>query len=360
MPKAFKNALGAFLTIVLASTGLSQAHANPVNLSYDQWVATSGYQTLTAANAISTNFYQAQSGIEINATIDGAIQAGSIGTITLNMQATKTAAKSVVIMPNPFAAGTISIVSGFDRGYGYSDVQDLETLDTIPNVDLALDRLKAYDDTVLILDDALFSAGLVVKPSSYFDGAVVSDFELGSTTMKKMTFSEVVTTHDQTDNTTTYNYDGYLAGVGILPATYLHVYQTFASNGALISEYVHISAGADDETMRINIAANNALTIAPIDQSNTLKLSLLVKTGKQIGAEKLMLPKANAIAAKARLLASKAKKPLVLKNITDAAKALKYKVTAIKNGVKLTTKFDDVAGSMCVTVVAKRAVVGRC
>ncbi|MEN9714669.1 MAG: hypothetical protein RJA35_136 [Actinomycetota bacterium] len=360
MSKNYRIALSALVAFTLVGAGATQAQARSINLTYDQFIVSAGYQALQAADETSANFYQSQSGVEIGATISGSIDAMSFGTGTIEIQATRTAVKTTIVVPNPRNPGNLTLVSGYDRGVGYDVAQSLKTFDDIPNGTLALNALNGDYHSTLILDDPQFAAGLTTQPSDYFDTTGITDIGIDSTTLQKMLFSAVEITHNQADNSTTYSFDSFLAGVGISPKTVVSTDETFDQNGALKSVGMYGVSGGSDEYVNITVAPNNALTIQPLDLSKTIKLSLLVKTGKQISARNILTPKANAIAAKAKALASKAKKPIDLAKILDAAKALKYRVTRLSNGVKLTYVYDDVPGSKCVIAVSKHAVVKDC
>jgi SpoU rRNA methylase family enzyme len=115
---------------------------------------------------------------------------------------------------------------------------------------------------------------------------------------------------------------------------------------------------AIETSYRVSVP-NNATVTVPLE-AQTVNLKALTTMGKRIGAEKLVTTKAKAIATKAKALAKAAKKTLVAKHITDAAKALKYKIALVKNGAKISTSYQGVTGSMCVVATKGVAVVSNC
>ena len=359
--KKFSAVIAALaLTLGFSFAGASVASASPATtLSYADFTASAGYLELQAAMATSNTYLQSRDNIVVDVQTSESIAGQSVSS-AVHMEGNKTASRATMSMPDPVSGTTATISYGFANGSYYEAVTGWPGLED-PNSQAAMKRLGKTVNSTVVLETQTAPDGLTsIDPVSLFDGSSTNVTQGLTSTTDGLTFSPVVKSNDVSlDGAVDYSYSLST------PANILFDGMTFdlvfkvAPTGLLYSMSLN---GGLSGLLEMNVSA----TISSPDTLNltlptdTFKVSAFTKVSKQISAEKTVTTKANAIATKARALAKASKKALVAKNITDAAKALKYTVSAVKNGVKLTGKYQGVSGSMCVIANKGAATVGNC
>jgi hypothetical protein len=347
--------------LLVGSTGLA-ANASAATLTLAEFQAGAVYQELQTLSTSSDAYLAAQSGVEFNISVTTSMLGQSM-TSSSRFLATKTATSASLTMPDEQTGDPFTINFGFGNG-SYFENMDTAPLTGVPNADAALARLGKSATTNLIYDTAVTPDGLSdIKPESLFSGDTIAPLSQLGVTQDSMTFSEVSKTSNSIDaSSTDYSYSAIVPESGLSPAINIDANLTFDSNSHL--KQVHTIATIPGLgitiIMHATVAVNNSLVVTLPTEANSVHMNALVNMGKKISAEKLVTTKAKALATKAKALAKAAKKTLVAKHITDAAKALKYSVSSVKNGVKLTTKYQGVSGSMCVVATKGAAVVAPC
>lgn len=351
--------LAAFLLV--GSTGLA-ANAGPATLTLAQFQSGTVYQELEALSTASDTYLVAQSGVEFNISVTTSMLGQSM-TSTSRFLATKTATSAAISDVDEETGEPFTINFGFANGSYFEDM-DTAPLTSVPNASAALARLGKSQTTNLIYDSAETPDGLSdIKPGTLFTGETIAPLSQLGVAEQSMTFSEVTKSANVIDDSCTdYAYSAIVPESGLSPAINVNARLTFDSNSHL--KQVHTIATIPSLSLTLimiaTVTVNNSLVINVPTEANSVHMNALVKMGKRISAEKLVTTKAKAVATKAKALAKAAKKTLVAKHITDAAKALKYKVSSAKNGVKLTATYQSVSGSMCVVATKGAAVVAPC
>jgi hypothetical protein len=345
----------------VAASGVS-ANAAPATLSYTQFQATAGYKELAALSASSDAHLANQAGVDFNISVFTSVFGESM-TSTVRFLATKTATTAAITAPDEETGEPFTINYGFANG-SYFEEMTTAPLTGVPNAYAALARLGKSATKNLIYDSAVTPEGLSdIKPGTLFTGETISPLSQLSVVQETMTFSEVSETPNIQDaSSTDYSYSAAVAESALSPAMTVDAKLTFDSNNHLkrVESIARMPGLNLTMIMTASVTVNNALVINLPTEKNSVHMKALVTMGKKIGAEKLVTTKAKALAAKAKALAKAAKKTLVAKHITDAAKALKYKITLVKNGAKLSTSYQGVTGSMCVVATKGVAVVSNC
>ena len=175
-----------------------------------------------------------------------------------------------------------------------------------------------------------------------------------------LSFSEVSSAQDVNNlQLTDYSFTATIPASNVLPAKSIDFVVRY-NNHIFRDETIAMTVGGVVVSSTTTLETVSQLSLPTTWQDNAVEWTTLVSTGKRISAEKLVTPTASAIAAKATATAKKAKKAIVASYIAAAAKSLKYSVTAIKNGVKVSTKYQSQTGSMCVTALRGKASVAHC
>jgi hypothetical protein len=351
--------MAAFLLV--GSTGIA-ANAATTNLTLVDFQATAGFQELQAISTASNAFLADQNGIKFEMSVENTMF-GMTQTSNEVFLSTKTASYASVTTPDELTGDPATINFGFANGSYFEEINS-SSLSMVPNGAAAIKRLGKSASTNLIHDTAQVPDGLVdVSPGFLFSGGNLDLIAQLGVAQDTMTFSEVSKSANQTDATCNdYSYDATVPASGLVPAITVHASMTFDSASHLKSmrSSANVESVGLSTTISTKVTVMNDLVIQAPTDANSVHMNALVNMGKKISAEKLVTTKANAISAKAKALAKAAKKTLVAKNITDAAKALKYSVSSVKNGVKLTTKYQGVSGSMCVVATKGTAAVAPC
>lgn len=345
----------------LAASGVS-ANAAPATLTYAQFQATAGYKELAALSASSDAHLALQSGVDFNISVFTSVF-GESTTSTVRFLATKTATAAAITSPDEETGEPFTINYGYANGSYYEEMTTAP-LTGVPNANAALARLGKSSTKNLIYDSAETPEGLSdIKPGTLFTGETISPLSQISVVQETMTFSEVSKAANALDaSSTDFSYSAAVPASALTPAMTVDARLTFDSNShlKLVESIARIASLELTMIMTASVTVNNSLVIDLPTEKNSVHMKALVAMGKKIAAEKLVTTKAKAIAAKAKALAKAAKKTLVAKHITDAAKALKYKITLAKNGAKISTSYQGVTGSMCVVATKGVAVVSNC
>jgi hypothetical protein len=348
------------LGVALSVGGASVANASPATtLTYEQFTASASYADMQAAVDANTTYLQSRNNMVLTMQTTEVIMGQTVWA-TVNISANKTAAVASMTMPDPVSGTSATISYGFANGSYFEDTAALMG-QQIPNSDQALARMGKTLNSSVNLQTTTPPEGMTpVDPTSLFSGNSVDPTLAVTASTDGLTFSEVSKSDDATkDGATDYSYSIATAPNILFAAMTFDVVYKFDSSGLLYEMAMH---GGLQNVLQIDVTAtvSSPDTLNIETPRNIFKLSDFTKMTKQISAEKTVTSKANAIAAKAKALAKASKKTLAAKNITDAAKALKYTVSSVKNGVKLTGKYQGVSGSMCVIANKGVATVSHC
>jgi hypothetical protein len=362
MTSKLKLSIAAIAAIFMVSSTGIPANASPTTLSYAQFQLSFGYVELEALNVASDAFLASQSGIEFNISVDTSLLGQSM-TTTEQFLVTKTATFASITSPDEQTGAPFTINFGFANGSYFEDM-NTAPLTGIPNAEAALGRLGKSATTNLIYDSAEVPDGLSdISPDSLLTGETIAPLSQLSVAQDTMTYSPVSKAANSLDATSTdYSFSATVPASGVMPAIGVLATETFDSSNHLreVKSVAGVPSLGLTITMTASVSVNNSMVLNLPTENNSVHKNALAKMGKRISAEKTITTKAKAIATKAKALAKAAKKTLVAKHITDAAKALKYKVSSAKNGVKLTATYQSVSGSMCVVATKGAAVVAPC
>ncbi len=357
-----KLIIAALATFMLVgSTGIA-ANAGPATLTFAQFQSGTVYQELAALSSASDTYLVSQNGVEFNISVTTSMF-GESTTSTSRFLATKTASSASITDFDEETGEPFNIDFGFANGSYFEDMSTAP-LTGVPNADAALARLGKSATTNLIYDSAETPEGLSdIRPGTLLTGETIAPLSQLSVAQESMTFSEVSKSASVIDaSSIDYAYSATVPEAGLSPAINVSARLTFDSNNHL--KQVHTIATVPSVgltlTMLATLTVNDSLVINLPTDANSVHMNALVNMGKRISAEKTITTKAKAVASKAKALAKAAKKTLVAKHITDAAKALKYKVSSAKNGVKLTATYQGVSGYVCVVATKGAAVVAPC
>ena len=369
MSRIVKAILAITATIGLISTGTVSAQAAAGTLTYSQFLSSPGYQVLSAETTATANFLATQNGVRILNVSSGSMGGIELSHIELEMLSTATASSVTMTMSDTGQPVTEQIFSYAD-GYAYVPIENVVIWPELKNGSAALTRLKKTPATSVRMTSAQAGSDYAeYTPSSILGGSPLNTLTTLSDTadtedlssLAGLVFTEVTSAANATDPLATdYTFTATIPSSGVLPPTDIVFTSTFSQNHVLQLQRMSIAL--------LGMTVENVTTLQVTDQftmptaltANTVDWTALVAMGKRISAEKALAGKAKAIAAKAAALAKSAKKTLTGTQITAAAKALKYAVTAIKNGVKLTTKYQGQSGSVCVTAVKGKTVTATC
>lgn len=351
--------LGAALAMMVTSIAPANAESTPT-LTATEFLASDGYKEFTATAKAGSAYMSTQSGQELvmttSMTVDGTETA--MGTITI--QATKTAAKLTMAMEGQ----TTTLI--FSEDSLYSSMTGYKTTFGPENINKVLPRISGATNKVVKLS-SVPSEYQTFKPSELFSPDADTQSALLSESfaqlMSLFTFTEVVKSVNVTDPTMTdYGFQMSFSLFGT-SMTIDQLY-TFDSNSVMVSGMTTTSSnsasGSGTITMKITSAVKNDLVIELPEIANVIDEAAITKMSRQITAEGKSASKATAIVKKATELAKKSKAQLSSKHLADAAKALKYTVTKITNGVKLTATVSGVKGNLCVTAVKGKTTTKNC
>lgn len=342
----------------LASSGVS-ASAAVTSLTWTQFKASAGYMELEAKNQATETYLQSQQALKFDLEAKTSIFGESM---TANLAVTSTKSASYATLTVADTLGDSEFIEfGFADG-SYYEAYTPEGVTGVPNLSAALSRMKKTGSSYIKLDTAVAPEHLEdVSPATLFSSENLDPLGDYNENLATMTFSEVTKTANSINSANTdYKFAATLPAAGLSPAVDLLVITTVDAADHVVEakSSASVTGMTIETTFKVSVPVNATVTV-PLE-SQSVHLKALMTMGKRIGAEKLVTTKAKAIATKAKALAKAAKKTLVAKHITDAAKALKYKITLVKNGAKISTSYQGVTGSMCVVATKGVAEVSNC
>lgn len=342
----------------IAASGVS-ANAAATSLSWTQFKASAGYMELVSKNQTTETYLQSQQALKFDLEAKTSLLGMSM---TANLAVTSTKTASAATLTIAETGGDSEFIEfGFADG-SYYEVYTPEGVAGVPNLAAALSRMKKTGSSYIKLDTAITPEHLEdVSPATLFSSENLDPLGDYNDNLATMTFSEVTKSANLVNAANTdYAFSATLPAAGVMPAVNLEVITTVdAADHVIAAKSTAGVTGMTIETnYKVSVPVNAAVTV-PLE-SQSVHIKALMTMGKRIGAEKLVTTKAKSIATKAKALAKAAKKTLIAKHITDAAKALKYKVTLVKNGAKISTSYQGVTGSMCVVATKGVAVVSNC
>jgi len=335
------------------------ANAADATLNYNDFMATDTYKEFAALSSAYNAAILTKSNIvvEMHTTVSAM---GQVQTIDLAISANKTSAKADMTMPDPTTGKSVTISYGYANGSYYQNML-VWAGSGAKNAQEAAGRLGKSETSTVILDSSTPPDGLEsIDPASVFGGKNLDVTQGLMAQAANLKFSPMTKSADITDPTSTdYDFTLGMPATALTPAVNYEVLYEFDATGAM--RHLEMNGGLPGTlvmSVTADISSPDVLALdLPTDTVHAKAFNAMVK---QVTAEKSVTASANAIATKAKALAKASKKALTAKHITDAAKTLKAKVTTVKNGVKLTTTYKGVKGSVCVITAAGITNVNHC
>jgi hypothetical protein len=266
---------------------------------------------------------------------------------------------------------TVTTVAANRASYDFYFAHDtyLESLDsfqlsTLTDIRKSLKRLGK--SSVTTVDDKTNKTpyGLIdISPATMW-GATnlnpVTDLEYATGLLM---YSEVTAEPDQTNpGNTIYRYTATKPDTEAGGEWTFTVSESFNADGLLTQKVVQEFSSGDFYlySLEQNFTPEAAAPIAVPSASKTVAYDTLLHMGYRMWAEQSIEKDAANIARTAKTLAKVSKKPLAMKHLTAAAKALKLKVKSIKNGVKLSAKALDITGNLCIVIKKNKTASAPC
>ncbi|NDD25637.1 MAG: hypothetical protein EB103_01980 [Actinobacteria bacterium] len=360
MSKFTKSITSALAILSLSFTGLSAAKADETpTLTFGEFMAGPAYQDYVAANVANSEFLKAQSGltIETSATMNlaGSISYSSTMKIETDME------NSRISMTN--AGKTMNIV--IIGNTAYSDLGTYSASFAPANKTKVFSRIgktagKSIKMKEIPSDVVSFApANLVSDPSAVqnqFMQSMLADLGVD------LKFTEMVKSVNPSDETLT----DYRFSIGMDSAggsVRVDMITTFDANSMLVKIESNMSGVSEGITMTfLNLVITTSVTPDVVIEAPSALIdeTTIIRTSNQLIAESKSTAKAAAITKKAAELAKKAKKSVSATYLQAAAKSLKYTVTKLSNGVKLTSTVSGVKGSLCVTAYKGKTSTKNC
>lgn len=351
---------------LLGANAIAVQASEPASLTYEQFLASEGYKEFEALGKASAAYLANQNGVELVTSVSMR-QAGTesvLGTSTI--QATKTRVQMVNEM-----LGVSSKVLIID-GAAYTNLSEYKDSYGPDNINKVTKRIPGISAKMVKLT-AMPEDLSEYTPENIFDSSDANQTSLLLSQFKDLlalyTFSEIVkTTNAQDETLTDYSWDMSFSLFG-MKALIRQTY-TFDSNSMLVLGKLLVGNSTDanadpfatdgSSTTTITTTVKNDLVIDAPATSLILDESSITRMSNQIIAEEKSTKKAAAIAAKALKLAKATKAKLSSKHLADAAKSLKYSVTKISNGIKISATVSGVKGNLCLTVVKGKTSTKTC
>lgn len=231
---------------------------------------------------------------------------------------------------------------------------------SIKNYDAALKRMKKTGTAWMIVDDNSFGIATPELEQDILFNSISDPAQIGAALVDKAWFSELTKSVSPTNsNLVDYKFKVTVA-TGNNLFTHIDQTTTFNSEGELISQVMKLDILGITSTTTSTFKITTVDKIEVPDTYDMVSLAAFKKASHQISAEKLLSAKVKALSSKATALAKSAKKTLTSKHLVDGAKALKYTVTSIKNGVRLSAKYLGVEGRMCLVATKGKVVATAC
>ncbi|MCX8530119.1 MAG: hypothetical protein ORN27_08655 [Rhodoluna sp.] len=365
-----KALLSITAAVSLFAAGTLSAVAAPTSLSLNEFLSSAGYQVLAAEGAATANFLSNQTGVRITSVATATSNGTEVSHIETELLSTNSASSATIkSFENGLQVGS-TWGTAQANGYVYEPVSTALVRPDLKNGAAALARLGKSSAASVRMTKAVAGVEFVpYSPSEILGGSQIdplswlNDNTSGAdlSAVSGLKFSEVTSGLD-VDNSglTDFSFTATIPATDLLPATDIDFVIRYNANHIFQDESISMTVGAVTVTSTTTLETVAQLTLPTTWADNAVDWAALLAMGKRISAEKLVATKASAIAAKALAAAKKAKKTLVASYITAAAKALKYSVTAVRNGVKLSAKYQGQTGSVCVTAVRGKVVKANC
>jgi hypothetical protein len=361
MSKFIKTLLAITTGAVLMSASISVASATQAtNLTYAQFTQTDGYKQFLAKSELGAEYLANQSGVEMVVDMTMTSDHVTQPLANISVSATKTQSKTDMTVDGK----TLTVY--YTDGHAYSTMSSYRGLAGPANLSKVLTRLPGNANKTVKMADmpealAPFDPSEIFSPSSdTYNKLLNSEFK---DLLNMFQFSEVTISTNPTNETyTDYEWDMGFSLFGT--SSNVHSKYTLDANSSVLvgSVNANVTAGTTsvETATRITMTINNALVIDVPDLSSTIDEAQITRMSHKITAEGKSTSKANAIVKRAKEQAKKTRAKLSGKHLRDAAKALKYTVSNITNGVRLTATVSNVKGSLCVVAGGGLATIKTC
>lgn len=359
MSKLIKTLTAALAALILSSAGLTVAKADETpSLTFEEFMASEAYQDYVDANLANIAYLKEQSGITMDMSLTMQYGGDSAVATLLKVETNKQNTRVNI------STGELSMNVVMIGNTAYTDLDTYNTYFGPENRSKVFNRIgkptgKSIKMKAIPSEVADFTpAKMLENPAGVQTEMMQSEYAGFAELLK---FTEMVKTPNPDDETKTdYSFSFGLELLGTKIRS--DQVSTFDSNSMLVKSVSTVSAVSEALTANTNVVLTTSVTpdleiVAPtaVFDENTI-----IKTSNQIIAEGKSTAKAAAITKKAAELAKKAKKPVSAAYLVSAAKALKYTVTKLSNGVKLTSTVSGVKGSLCVTVSKGKTSTKNC
>lgn len=351
--------LGAVLALLAG--GIAPANAeSSTTLTATQFLASDGYKEFQAATKLGEAYIATQSGQELVMVTTMNVDGTDTVISNMTIQATKTRAK--INMTVSGKSMTMYIIDGAF----YVPGTEYKTMYGPRNVERAMNSLNG-SYSKLVKMSAVPSEYESFNPGDLFDPNSPTSVDMLNESFAQLlsffTFSDVVKTVNAEDATMTdYTFSMTMSLLG--SSSTINQTYTLDSNSVMVEGLLSITSGTGASQMssstKLNFSVKNDLVIDAPDPTSVINESVIASKSNLITALDSANSKAKALVKKATELAKKSKAQVSTKHFTDAAKSLKYIVSKITNGVKLTSKVSGVSGNVCVTVVKGKTSTKNC
>ncbi|NDC47764.1 MAG: hypothetical protein EBZ61_01545 [Micrococcales bacterium] len=359
MSKILRTLTAFLAAITLSSIGMSPAKAeSTANLTFEQFMASDAYQDYVDANLANMAYLKAQNGITMDLALtmqyDQAPAVTTLTKIESNKQNSRVTMSTGELTMNIVIIGDTAYTDLNTYNTYFGPENRTKVFGRIGTPTGKSIKMKAIPSEV----DDFTPAKILDNPAGVQTELMQSQYAGFAELLK---FTEMVKTPNPDDPTKTdYSFGFELDLLG----TKIRADQisTFDSNSLLVKSVGSSSAVSVALTISSDVVLTTSVTpdLAIVAPTQVLDENTIIKTSNQITAEGKSTAKAAAITKKAAELAKKAKKPVSAAYLVSAAKALKYTVTKLSNGVKLSSTVSGVKGSLCVTVSKGKTSTKNC
>jgi hypothetical protein len=249
---------------------------------------------------------------------------------------------------------TMSEEMGMVNGKYFVALPPASELEALKNYDAALSRLKKTNKVWMLLDDASFEISTPELNKSTIYNAMSGLGQIGADTISLKFGALAKSKSPDNAELVDYKYSVTTQGLQLLMT------QTFNSAGEILSQEMKLALLGISSTTTTTYKITTVDKIRIPKTSDMVSLAALKKASHQISAEKSLSSKVKALTSKATALAKSTRKTLTSKHLVDGAKALKYTVTSIKNGVRLSAKYLGFEGRMCLVATKGKVVATAC
>lgn len=349
MSKIYKS-ITAFIAILLISStsfSVARAEATP-NLTIDEFMASAAYEDYVDANLGNIEYLKSQNGITMDLLLE--LQYGE-GPAFENFMKIETNKQNTRVN---MTSGELSMNIVMIGNTAYADLGTYNAYFGPENRSKVFGRIgtptgKSIKMKEIPSEVADFTPEKMFEdPASVQTGLIQSQYAAYGDLLR---FTEMVKTPNPDDETKT----NYSFSFGLeLQGTTIRADQvsTFDANSLLVKSTSNITVVSTAITANTKVELTTSITpdLVIVAPTSVIDETLILRASNQIIAEGKSTAKAAAITKKAVELAKKAKKPVSATYLQAAAKTLKYTVTKLSNGVKLTSSESGIKGSLCVTV----------